>query len=314
MLVVREPEQLRALGDDLRAEDRRPPPRARTLDDRARREARPAEGNGRPPREGAREGRPDPRRADTRRCARSPRSSTGAPRASSSSRAPTTQTARTSGTSRRLPSGPRPRRCFPSATTTGRPSPSCEFDSPTPTRGASSAGSTSSPRTSSPPTTPTASRTALAAGVLPKGTRCVGCAAPPAGSGVTPTSSSSGRGQTISEFGSQISQLAIPWLAAVGLHASPFEFSILGMLGFLPFMLFALPAGVWVDRLRRRPILIVGDAARARAPRSIPILWAIGHAPRSGSSIVLEFVVGIFTVFFDVAYQSYLPRSSNAIS
>ena len=70
-------------------------------------------------------------------------------------------------------------------------------------------------------------------------------------------------GQSISEFGSQISALAIPLLAATQLHASPLAFSLLGVLGFLPFILFALPAGVWVDRLRRRPILIVGDAGRA---------------------------------------------------
>ena len=47
------------------------------------------------------------------------------------------------------------------------------------------------------------------------------------------------------------------------------------MLGFLPFILFALPAGVWVDRLRRRPILIVGDAARAVLLALIPIAWAL---------------------------------------
>ena len=51
-------------------------------------------------------------------------------------------------------------------------------------------------------------------------------------------------GQSISEFGSQISGLAIPLLAATQLHASPFAFSLLGVLGFLPFILFALPAGV----------------------------------------------------------------------
>jgi MFS family permease len=113
-------------------------------------------------------------------------------------------------------------------------------------------------------------------------------------------------GQSISEFGSQISQLAIPWLAAVGLHATPLEFSILGVLGFLPFILFALPAGVWVDRLRRKPILIVGDAARAVLLAYIPIAWAIGILD-IWQLMVLQFVVGIFTVFFDVAYQSYLP-------
>ena len=113
-------------------------------------------------------------------------------------------------------------------------------------------------------------------------------------------------GQSISEVGSQVSALAIPWIAAVGLHASPIAFSILGMLGFLPFILFALPAGVWVDRLRRRPILIGGDAARAVLLAIIPILWALG-ALHMWQLLVLQFVIGIFTVFFDVAYQSYLP-------
>jgi MFS family permease len=113
-------------------------------------------------------------------------------------------------------------------------------------------------------------------------------------------------GQSISEVGSQVSQLAIPWLAAVGLHASPIEFSLLGVFGFLPFILFALPAGVWVDRLRRRQILIVGDASRAVLLALIPILWASGVL-QIWHLLVLQFVIGIFTVFFDVAYQSYLP-------
>jgi MFS family permease len=113
-------------------------------------------------------------------------------------------------------------------------------------------------------------------------------------------------GQSISELGSQISQLAIPWLAAVDLHASPLAFSLIGVLGFLPFILFALPAGVWVDRLRRRQILIVGDSARAVLLALIPILWATGHL-QIWHLLVLEFAIGIFTVFFDVAYQSYLP-------
>jgi MFS family permease len=113
-------------------------------------------------------------------------------------------------------------------------------------------------------------------------------------------------GQSVSEFGTQISGLAIPWLAAVGLHATPIEFSLLGVLGFLPFILVALPAGVWVDRLRRRPILIVGDSARALLIGYIPVAWALGILD-IWQLLVLQFVIGIFTVFFDVAYQSYLP-------
>jgi MFS family permease len=113
-------------------------------------------------------------------------------------------------------------------------------------------------------------------------------------------------GQSISELGSQVSQLAIPWVAAVALHASPLEFLILGMLGFLPFILFALPAGVWVDRLRRLPILIAGDLARAVLLTLIPVLWAF-DALRMWQLLVLQFTIGIFTVLFDVAYQAYLP-------
>jgi MFS family permease len=114
-------------------------------------------------------------------------------------------------------------------------------------------------------------------------------------------------GQSISELGSQISQLAIPIVAAIALHASPLVFSLLGVFGFLPFILFALPAGAWVDRMRRRRILIAGDAARAILLATIPVTYALG-ALTIAQLLVIQFVVGIFTVFFDVAYQSYLPQ------
>lgn len=112
--------------------------------------------------------------------------------------------------------------------------------------------------------------------------------------------------QSISELGSQVSQLAIPWVAAVVLHVSPFVFSLLATLGFLPFIIFALPAGVWVDRLRRRPILIFGDSARAVLLATIPIAYAFG-ALTVWQLLTVQFLIGICTVFFDVAYQSYLP-------
>ena len=114
-------------------------------------------------------------------------------------------------------------------------------------------------------------------------------------------------GQSISELGSQVSQLAIPIVAAIALHASPIVFSLLAVFGFLPFILFALPAGAWVDRMRRRRILIVGDAARAILLATIPVAYAFGVLT-IWQLLVVQFVVGIFTVFFDVAYQSYLPQ------
>jgi MFS family permease len=112
--------------------------------------------------------------------------------------------------------------------------------------------------------------------------------------------------QTISQFGSQVSQLALPLAAILVLDASAFEVALLGTVEFLPFLLFALPAGVWVDRLRRKPILVLGDLGRAVALGSIPAAYAV-DALTIWQLYAVGFVVGVCTVFFDVAYQSYLP-------
>jgi MFS family permease len=112
--------------------------------------------------------------------------------------------------------------------------------------------------------------------------------------------------ETVSRFGSEVSNLAVPFVAIVVLKASPFDVTLLTALLFLPFLLFALPAGVWVDRLSRRPILVVSDLVRAVALASIPLAYAF-DALTMWQLYVVGFVVGIGTVFFDVAYQSYLP-------
>jgi MFS family permease len=112
--------------------------------------------------------------------------------------------------------------------------------------------------------------------------------------------------QTVSEFGSQVTNLALPLAAILVLKASTFEVAALGVVESLPFVLFSLPAGVWVDRLRRRPILIVADWGRAAALGSIPVAYVAG-ALTLGQLYVVGFVTGVLTVFFDVAYQSYLP-------
>lgn len=113
-------------------------------------------------------------------------------------------------------------------------------------------------------------------------------------------------GQTISQFGTQFTQLALPLIAIQLLNANAFQVGLLGTFEFLPFLLFGLPAGAWVDRLRRRPILIAGDAGRALALATIPIAWSLGHLSLV-QLYVVGFVNGVLTVFFDVAYQSYLP-------
>ena len=114
-------------------------------------------------------------------------------------------------------------------------------------------------------------------------------------------------GQTLSEFGSQVSQLAIPSVAILTLKASAFQVAALGTVEFMPFLLLTLPAGVWVDRWRRRWILIAGDFGRAVLLASIPIAYAFGHLTLA-QLYVVGFAVGVLTVFFDVAYQSYLPQ------
>jgi MFS family permease len=113
-------------------------------------------------------------------------------------------------------------------------------------------------------------------------------------------------GDTISQFGTQVSQLAIPLVAIIFLKASALEVALLGTVEFLPFLLFTLPAGAWVDRLQRRPILITGDVGRALCLVSIPIAYELG-ALTIAQLYIVGFAMGVLTVFFDVSYQSYLP-------
>jgi MFS family permease len=112
--------------------------------------------------------------------------------------------------------------------------------------------------------------------------------------------------ETISQFGTQISNLAIPLVAILVLDASAFEVAALGTVTFLPFIFLTLPAGVWVDRMRRRPILVLGDLGRALLLGSIPVAY-VADVLTLGQLYVVGFFVGVCTVFFDVAYQSYLP-------
>jgi len=112
--------------------------------------------------------------------------------------------------------------------------------------------------------------------------------------------------ETISQVGTQVSNLALPLVAIVTLDATAFEVAALGTVVFLPWLLFSLPAGVWVDRLRRRPILVVADLGRGVLLASVPVAWAL-DALTLWQLYAVGFGTGVLTVFFDVAYQSYLP-------
>ncbi|MBI4640198.1 MAG: MFS transporter, partial [Candidatus Tectomicrobia bacterium] len=113
-------------------------------------------------------------------------------------------------------------------------------------------------------------------------------------------------GQTISQFGSKITRTALPLTAVLVLEATPVQMGLLAALGSAPVLVVGLLAGVWVDRLRRRPILIAADLGRAVLLGLIPVSALLGLL-RIEQLYIAALLVGILTVFFDVAYQSFLP-------
>jgi MFS family permease len=114
-------------------------------------------------------------------------------------------------------------------------------------------------------------------------------------------------GETVSLVGSQVSLLAIPLMAITVLHATSFEVGALSACETVPFLLVGLPAGVWVDRWRRRPVLVTADVGRAVIMGSIPLAYGMGWLTL-GQLYAVAILTGVLTVFFDVAYQAYLPR------
>lgn len=113
-------------------------------------------------------------------------------------------------------------------------------------------------------------------------------------------------GRTISEFGSGITGTALPLMAVLVLAATPAQMGLLSALEAAPVLLVGLLAGVWADRLPRRPILIACDVGRAILLGSIPLAALLGLL-RLGQLYVVVVLVGTLTVFFDVADQSLLP-------
>lgn len=113
-------------------------------------------------------------------------------------------------------------------------------------------------------------------------------------------------GQTVSLFGSLIGRFALPFVAIYTLNASPFQVAAIGALEVAPGLLLGLLAGVWVDRLRRRPILIAADIGRALVLATVPLAWAFGALSLT-QLLVVATLISALSIFFDVAYRSYLP-------
>lgn len=112
--------------------------------------------------------------------------------------------------------------------------------------------------------------------------------------------------QTVSHLGSQVTLLAFPLTAVLVLGASPAEMGLLGAAEFAPWMLVGLFAGVWVDRLRRRPILIATDLGRALLLVTVPLAALLGQLSLP-LLYVIAFTTGTLSVFFEVANNALLP-------
>jgi predicted MFS family arabinose efflux permease len=112
--------------------------------------------------------------------------------------------------------------------------------------------------------------------------------------------------ETVSQVGTQVTLLALPVVAVTVLAATPLQMGFLTALETAAFLVIGLPAGAWVDRWRRKRVLVTADLIRAVTLATLPVAYLL-DVLTLGQLFVVAAVTGTATVFFDVAYQSYLP-------
>jgi MFS family permease len=113
-------------------------------------------------------------------------------------------------------------------------------------------------------------------------------------------------GQSVSLVGTQVTLLALPLAAVLFLNASPDQMGLLVAAEMLPVVVLSLLVGVWVDRLRRRPLLIVADLGRAVCIGSVPVVAALG-ALRMEYLYLVSFAMGVLSLVSDTASSAFLP-------
>lgn len=112
--------------------------------------------------------------------------------------------------------------------------------------------------------------------------------------------------ESVTFFGTQVTQVALPLAAVISLHASAAQMGFLGAASTLPFLLFSLVAGAWIDRVRRKPLMIFADIGRAILLATIPVGWAFGYLTIP-MLYAVAFLVGSLTVIFGIAWVPLLP-------
>lgn len=113
-------------------------------------------------------------------------------------------------------------------------------------------------------------------------------------------------GQTVSMFGSQVTLIALPLVAAWYLDANPLQMSVIGAMGYVPSLLMGLVVGVWVEKANLKLVLVLSDLARAMALAAVPITFLM-HDLHFVVLYLVSFLVGLGTIFSDVAAMSYIP-------
>ena len=113
-------------------------------------------------------------------------------------------------------------------------------------------------------------------------------------------------GETTSQFGSAVTWVALPLIAVQSLHAGPFEVALLTAATWLPWLVIGLVAGAWVDRLPKRPLMLLCDVVSMLLLASVPVADWCGVLT-IGQLLVVALLAGVSTVFFTSAYHAYLP-------
>lgn len=111
---------------------------------------------------------------------------------------------------------------------------------------------------------------------------------------------------TVSQFGNQFSGFALPVLAVLSFNATPLDIGIITALAIVPYPLLGLFVGVWADRFRKRRIMVVCNFGRMVTLASVPIGYVLGTLSLY-QLFAVSLVTGLFSVFFDISYQAYLP-------
>ncbi|MFG1778297.1 MFS transporter [Micromonospora sp. NPDC049051] len=114
-------------------------------------------------------------------------------------------------------------------------------------------------------------------------------------------------GQTVSELGTRVSNVAVPLLAVGTLDASVLQVALLTALAWLPYLIFSLPAGILADRVDQRRLMVACDLGRAALLLSVPVVALTGRLTLAFLYAVVG-LSGVLTVLFTVAYKSMLPR------